>query len=318
MLSEPTTASLERDLLFALFDQAEPRLALEEFVEQLSELNAPARLTLAWHLAPESGSQAAPLRHAGGTAWLVHVQAPGQLVSGGLLTDTARFIQRVLDCVLPALDASVQTRSAQPSMIARELHDNVAQELGYLSFQASRLGRRLQDASKAAPLVEELKSGLTRLQRQVRELISQARLSMDGQTLREALAQVVAELSRRSGIAFHLDNRLADGTLPAALELQVLQILREGLSNAVRHARARNLWIELRCDAAGGLWVQLEDDGVGLGAAATQPVPGHYGLSIMLERAASVGAHLHIGPRAPNGTLLRLVCEPRAINRSEP
>ena len=87
-------------------------------------------------------------------------------------------------------------------------------------------------------MLQELCGGLSQLQRQVRELITSARLTMDGRSLRQALADSVAEFSRRCIIVFELDNRLADDALGPETELQILQIIREALANAVRHSHA--------------------------------------------------------------------------------
>jgi two-component system nitrate/nitrite sensor histidine kinase NarX len=116
------------------------------------------------------------------------------------------------------------------------------------------------------------------LQRQVRELITSARLTMDGRSLRQALADSVAEFSRRCIIVFELDNRLADDALSPETELQILQIMREALANAVRHSHARHVRIELRQTQDGEVSVSVEDDGIGLSpASGAQPFrPGDY------------------------------------------
>lgn len=239
--------------------------------------------------------------------------------SGWLLLDTPRTVgaswQQMLEEVAQAVGISVrllchtheqQRRHAtsQHGALARELHDSVAQQLGYLSFQASLLQSQMGAPAQAAAVLQELRGGLSQLQRQVRELITSARLTMNGRSLRQALADSVAEFSRRCIIVFELDNRLADDALSPETELQVLQIIREALANAVRHSHARHVRIELRQDQNGDASVSVEDDGIGLSPASGEE--NHFGLAIIRERAASIGARLAIEAIRPHGVRVHL------------
>lgn len=194
--------------------------------------------------------------------------------------------------------------TSQHGALARELHDSVAQQLGYLSFQARLLQSRIGEPESAAAALQELRGGLSQLQRQVRELITSARLTMDGRSLRQALADSVAEFSRRCIIVFELDNRLADDALSPETELQILQIIREALANAVRHSHARHVRIELRQNQEGEASVSVEDDGIGLSPASGEE--NHFGLAIIRERAASIGAQLSIETIRPHGVRVHL------------
>nr|WP_024309119.1 ATP-binding protein [Pseudomonas sp. P818] len=221
-----------------------------------------------------------------------------------------RLIGRQLAEVLQAFAEARRLRrselSAERGMLARELHDSVAQQLGYLQIRSSRLQQVLADPQQreqADAMVDDLRDTLRTLQRQVRELISSARLTMDGRTLRQALEASVAEFSRCSSCVFSLDNRLPSHALPAESELQVLQIVREALANVVRHSHARQVWIRLWPSAGGGA-VEVCDDGVGL--PQHLPSSGHFGLHIMHERAAAIGAELRIEPASAGGTRVLL------------
>lgn len=189
-------------------------------------------------------------------------------------------------------------RHGQDTLLARELHDSVAQQLGFLAFQASRLQSQLARSQQAAPLLEELRTGLQGVQRQVRELICNARLTLGGRTLRQSLVDSVEEFGRRSTLVFELDNRLPDELLDEEQALQVLQIVREALANIVRHSHARTARLDLRlCGDA--VEVSVQDDGIGL-----RPITegGHFGLSIMRERALAIGASLSVERTQPRGT----------------
>ncbi|MFK3795690.1 sensor histidine kinase [Pseudomonas sp. NPDC088444] len=259
---------------------------------------------------------------------LPEARVPG---SAMVLLDTPReadrFWQQMLGEVSEALGVTVQLlrhrreqqrkqATAQHGALARELHDSVAQQLGYLSFQARLVQTRLTDPELAGTSLTELRNGLSQLQRQVRELITSARLTMDGRSLRQALADSVAEFSRRCIIVFELDNRLPDNALSPETELQILQIIREALTNAVRHSHARHVRIELRQPPSGDVLVSVEDDGIGLSSASGDD--NHFGLAIIRERAASIGARLAIEPIQPHGVRVHLwlTCHPADFSES--
>ena len=91
--------------------------------------------------------------------------------------------------------------------------------------------------------------------------------------------------------------------LSPARQLNVCRILREGLVNARKHARASHIWLTL-AEADGLVTATLRDDGVG--ADELDPRPGHLGMATMLGRAAAEGGHLEITTAPGEGTTLVL------------
>jgi two-component system nitrate/nitrite sensor histidine kinase NarX len=79
-------------------------------------------------------------------------------------------------------------------------------------------------------------------------------------------------------------------------EINILQIVREALSNVARHARANHASVRLAY-RDGRVTVTVEDDGVGLGGAQPAARAHHYGLAIMQERARALGGELEVAPR---------------------
>ena len=198
--------------------------------------------------------------------------------------------------------------AAERAVLSRELHDTVAQQLSYLQIRASRIQAQLAtpgQACAAQPMLAELRVTLQLLHRQVRELIASARLTMDGRTLNEAVQASVDEFARCSGCVFELDNRIPAGLITPEAELQVLQIIREALANVVRHSHARHVQLSLLPRPGGGVEVRVEDDGIGL--PDELPESGHFGLRIMRERAAGIGARLEFASGTPRGTCVRLL-----------
>jgi len=71
------------------------------------------------------------------------------------------------------------------------------------------------------------------------------------------------------------------------------RIAQEALNNVAKHARARQAWVNLRCEAAAGT-LEVIDDGRGFDVEAAAAAPEHLGLSIMRERAEAIGANLSV------------------------
>jgi two-component system nitrate/nitrite sensor histidine kinase NarX len=193
------------------------------------------------------------------------------------------------------------------SVIARELHDSLAQSLSYLKIQVARLQAQLArdgNVSGAEGIVEELKTGLANAYRQLRELLTTFRLRIEGRGLGPALEDTVGEFSRRSGLDIRLDNRLAGVELASNEEIHVLQVIREALSNVEHHAQARHVDISLERHGGNAVRVRIEDDGRGIGEATART--HHYGLAIMRDRASSLGGTLAVARRETAGTRVEL------------
>lgn len=200
------------------------------------------------------------------------------------------------------------------SVIARELHDSLAQALSYMKIQAALLQPVLGDPARrgeAETIVADLRTGINAAYRQLRELLVSFRLQMSGD-FPDLLRAAVDEYAGKGGVEVRLETRLADCPLGPNQEVHVLHIIREALSNMVRHAGARHATVSLSCDAAHRVAVVVEDDGVGLGDAVGD-VRNHHGMTIMRERAHSLGGELEIGAGSAGGTrvALRFQAQPR-------
>lgn len=188
------------------------------------------------------------------------------------------------------------------SVIARELHDSLAQSLSYLKIQVGRLRTVLAGTDKGSvdAVLQEMREGVSDAYRQLRELLTTFRLKMDGRGLQSALEETVAEFSRRGSIAIRSEHDLNGCALSVNEEIHVLQIVREALSNVVRHAHASQAQVRLACLATGEVTVSIDDDGVGV-----DPLAGkthHYGMAIMRERAHGLGGEIQLERREGGGT----------------
>jgi len=187
--------------------------------------------------------------------------------------------------------------------ISRELHDSLAQSLTYLKIQASRIQSILiqdqYDEVEAKQVVLELRNNLNIAYRQLRELMTTFRLTMNGENLTQAIEETIAEFEKRTSIAFELDTRLASDELSTDEEMQVLHIIREALSNIVRHSHARRAKVALR-HLDENIEVIIEDNGIGIDNR--QRRAQHHGLIIMQERCHNLGGEFNVEELETGGT----------------
>ncbi len=196
--------------------------------------------------------------------------------------------------------------------ISRELHDSLAQSLTYLKIQASRIESILkhehsadqQDSTEVELVVQELRQNLNVAYRQLRELMTTFRLTMNGENLNQAIEETITEFAKRTSIVFELDNRLGNDDLTTDEEMQILHIVREALSNIVRHSHAQRARVALRYNSNGSIEISIEDDGVGIDETLRRAQ--HHGLVIMQERSQKLGGEFNVDELDGGGTKLTI------------
>ena len=196
--------------------------------------------------------------------------------------------------------------------IARELHDSLAQSLSFMKIQISRL--QTESASKMSfvalqEIVNELREGLDSAYKELRELLATFRVHMDVRGLGFAIQSAIDEFMLRSNLTITFDNRLVNYRLTVNEEFHILHVIREALSNIVRHSGATIVTVALVLQPSGSMSVVIDDDGIGY--VAKQDEAGHYGQSIMKERAYSLGGDITVLRRRKGGTRVRLVFTPK-------
>jgi signal transduction histidine kinase len=194
-----------------------------------------------------------------------------------------------------------EERYDERKQIAAYLHDDLAQMLFRLGLQADTVRSQfekgnLDKAYVALDNVEEIKDDSVKL---VRGLIRDLDRSPIGRAgLATALNTLASDLSKDGSIRFQVD--VTEMELPAPIQLLAYQIGREAAQNAVKHAGPKNIWITL--DVEGGdVILRIRDDGSGFDPSQGSP-EGHYGLSIMRERAQLAGGTLNIASRTDVGS----------------
>lgn len=201
------------------------------------------------------------------------------------------------------------------TIIARELHDSLAQALSYMKLQVSRmqtLMRRGEPVQTLETVTGELREGLNNAYRQLRELLTTFRLQIHDDGLVEELKDTAEEFSNRGDFQVHLFIDSLAFELSASEQIHILQITREALSNCLRHAHAENAWLELRQEGE-TVRLSIEDDGRGFCGEVDQRE--HHGLNIMNERARSLRGQLQILSRTPQGTRIQVQFQPEFLGQ---
>jgi two-component system, NarL family, nitrate/nitrite sensor histidine kinase NarX len=196
-------------------------------------------------------------------------------------------------------------------VIARELHDSLAQSLTYMKIQLSRLSALLKNSDielEAENVIDELKVGLSSAYRELRELLTTFRLKIDGEDFKGVLDKTVSEFNNRSDTKINCTNDIAYFDLTANEEIHILQLIREALSNVVQHANASIANIHLQCDDSGDICIRVIDNGEGIQINNSRQ--HHYGLSIMKERAQTLNGTFDISKNRDAGTTVELTFSP--------
>ncbi len=191
--------------------------------------------------------------------------------------------------------------------MAAEVHDSLGQSLTFFKMRLPLLEDALAagDDPRALQYCAELRREATQAHAALRSVLSQLRAPMDPQGLWSALQASTEQFRRRGDTALDYVNELPGLALDADGQAQVFHIVQEALNNIARHARAHHAWLHIGRDPAGGVAVQVADDGAGLPPEAGDG-GSHYGLAIMRERAQRLGGALQVTPREGGGTVVRL------------
>ncbi|MDC1512773.1 histidine kinase [Porticoccaceae bacterium] len=200
------------------------------------------------------------------------------------------------------------------TVIARELHDSLAQALSYLKIQVTRLQKSIdsQAFDQQQPIVDELREGLTSAYRQLRELLTTFRLKIDTGGLQSALEQVVNQLNERNSMQVALHYQLTNLPLNPTEEIHLLQIIREASQNAINHSLGTQLDIHLFQNANQSIQLLIDDNGIGIPEKAEKN--NHYGLAIIQERSRHLNGNVEIARRPEGGTRVAFAFQPSFLS----
>jgi signal transduction histidine kinase len=196
--------------------------------------------------------------------------------------------------------------SRERERLSRDLHDGTIQSLYAVGLHLQHAQRHLTAAPEKA--AHGLEDGRHLVQDTIVELRQfllalQDERGTPGQTFGEAMESLLPRLRRTTPVEFDLEVAPAAGALPARVVLQLVNVVRECLSNALRHGRPGRIGIALR-RGAGIYCLEVSDDGQGFEPAKV--AGGGFGLRTLRERAAELGGTLAVTSAPGHGASVRL------------
>ena len=188
--------------------------------------------------------------------------------------------------------------------LAREIHDGLSQGLGYLNLRCKKIENHLVDGK-----VDEVLGEIREVRKVVKDLYQEARTSIfdlklnpgSGDSFVTFLQNYLAKFENQTSISTKLVLPEEPIKLTQKIELHMIRIIQEALANIRKHSHAT--LVELIVDKnLAGLKVQIWDNGVGL--AGVNSSQNHFGLAIMEERAAIIGAEMRVAQGENGGTVV--------------
>jgi signal transduction histidine kinase len=194
----------------------------------------------------------------------------------------------------------ISTREGERSRIARELHDNLSQQMALLSIDVDQLGREVEGLDPATARVRALAARAGEIASDIHDLsheLHPAKLEMLG--LVPALHGLCRETSAAAGLDVALHHESATPHLSSDLALCLFRVAQEALHNVVRHSGATRADVRLSLECR-TLTLSVADDGVGFDPAS--PQAGGIGLLSMRERVHLLGGDLDVRSAPGAGT----------------
>lgn len=198
-----------------------------------------------------------------------------------------------------------ETLEEEIKRIAYAVHDEAGQLLVAVHLALADVASELPEPQQAkfariTELLNEVEKHLRRYSHELRPTI------LDDLGWIPAIRFLADGISKRANLPIHIEATISE-RLPSTIETTLYRIVQESLTNAVKHARAGNVWIRARRDNA-VLCCSIRDDGAGFDILQGQKAPQRKGLGLiaMRERASAIGGTLQIDSRPGHGTELSI------------
>ena len=198
-------------------------------------------------------------------------------------------------------------REAERKSLARELHDQVIQDLLSFNYQLESVENEIPKDIRTKELAS-IRDGIRQVVGSLRQICSDLRPpTIDSHGLATAIRSLAHEWAKQSKLPVELDIDPEIGRLPEPIELSIFRIVQEGLSNVRKHAKASNVKLSLMRTPSTGLMMKIEDDGRGIDnpvnlTALSQKK--HFGLIGISERVSLLGGTMKVEPSKAGGLSL--------------
>ena len=306
--------SIDGDGLVTLFNPAAERIFGHPAAQMLG---APVHRLLPEHLRAGHPALIDRFARSGATQRAMGVGRVQGLRADGRLLELEASISKAFadgEVMLTAMLRDVTERVAQERLLemarvelAQGLHDELGQTLAALRLHCE--AHRGAASAQRAGLEARIGNLVVLANRQIRGVLSDLRPPLlDELGLAAALDNEIRQHHVEVGeaqIGLRASAEARTQRWPTDVEYAAFMVAREALINALNHASARHIGLQLGGNA-GGLVLHVEDDGIGMAAGARVGRPGHLGLIGMRERALAIGASLRIDGAIGRGTIVTL------------
>jgi signal transduction histidine kinase len=196
-----------------------------------------------------------------------------------------------------------ETLEEEIKRIAYAVHDEAGQLLVAVHLALAEVALELPEPQQAQ--FARIKEMLNQVEKQLRRYSHELRPTiLDDLGWIPAIRFLAEGISKRANLPIHIDAAVS-GRPPATIETTLYRIVQEALTNAVKHAKASNVWIRARRENL-VLCCSVRDDGGGFDSSQVHAAtsPKGLGLIAMQERVTAIGGTLHIESRPGHGTEL--------------
>lgn len=209
-----------------------------------------------------------------------------------------------------------QSMIQERARLAREIHDGLAQTIGFLKLQAAQARNQLArgELDRLRQNLDLFHATLSEAYQDARQAIDGLRISPDECGLPGWLEQITDEFSDLSGLPVQLELQPIQRTISPEVQAQLVRVLQEALNNIRKHARAHQVWVACK-ETPDDLVLEVRDDGDGF-LPEDVSAASRYGLRGMQERAELVGADFQVISRPHEGTIVRLTLPTRNLQET--
>lgn len=219
--------------------------------------------------------------------------------------------------------SELQAAQLQRTRLSRDLHDSTLQNLYAVGLHLRQAAGRLPPTE--VPQIEGLRQGEQLVQEtivELREFLGSLREEgLAGRSFGEFVGTMLQRLGRTTGVGFDLRVSPSSEGLTSIEVMHLANIVREAISNALRHGRPSRVTVSLEIETRSGqVRLEVKDDGTGFDASRVGGEAGQgqgLGLRSMQERAEELGGTLTIQSEPGSGTALRLEFLAEGPSRSE-
>jgi signal transduction histidine kinase len=206
----------------------------------------------------------------------------------------------------------VEIEEDERKKLARDLHDGPTQSIAAIAMRLNYVRLLLdRDPKKVNQELGNIEDLARRTTKEIRQMLFRLRpIILETQGLTAALEQYVQKLEETDPINYHLQVQAVEDYLDLDAQGGIFYIIDEAITNARKHAQARNLWVRMgiRDD---DFVAQIEDDGSGFDVGAVQARyderGGSLGMINLLERTELLGGTLRIESAPGKGTRITVI-----------